>query len=389
MAKKTLLSWSSGKDSAWALYKLQQNPEFELKGLFCTINEEFNRVAIHGVRVELLKKQAEALGLPIEIIKLPYPCSNEDYERIMDEFIKKSEQNQIEHFAYGDLFLEEIRDYRINQLKNSKITPVFPVWGIKTDELAVKMIKKGLKAVITCVDSKVVPREFSGKDFNDDFLKKLPETIDPCGENGEFHSFVYDGPMFTKPLDIKRGEIVEKGEFIFADIMENTKNEIETKRLILRRINESDKDILTTLFTSAETMKYLPGGKPLSDSQIEEYLKKRISHWEKGYGVFIISPKDNPDLKIGYAGVENIEGTNFNDVRYGLLKSQHKKGYALEAAESVVDFYFDKKINDEIFGVAVNENFPSIKILEKLGMKKRNIKIYDVEGISTFSLLKK
>lgn len=220
MAKKILLSWSTGKDSAWALYKLLQNSEYQVKGLFSTINEEYKRVAIHGVRVELLKKQAQLLGLPIEIIKLPHPCSNDDYERIMKGFIKKSEENGIENFAYGDLFLEDIRDYRINQLKDSKIKPVFPLWGMKTASLSRTMIKKGLKAVITCVDSKIVSRDFCGKYFDNDFLDNLPDNADPCGENGEFHSFVYDGPMFSTPLKIETGEIVEKGEFIFADVLE-------------------------------------------------------------------------------------------------------------------------------------------------------------------------
>lgn len=220
MANKTLLSWSTGKDSAWTLYKLLQNPKFEVKGLFTTINEEFERVAIHGVRVELLKRQAGLLGLPIKIIKLPYPCTNEDYEKIMDRFIKKSEDEGIENFAYGDLFLEDIRDYRINQLKDSKIKPVFPLWGMKTADLSKTMIKNGLKAVITCVDSKIVPKDFCGKNFDNSFLNSLPQNVDRCGENGEFHSFVYDGPMFSTPLRIKTGEIVEKGEFIFADVLE-------------------------------------------------------------------------------------------------------------------------------------------------------------------------
>ena len=212
------MSWSSGKDSAWALYKLQQDPEIELVGLFCTVNKEFDRIAMHGVRVELLLLQAKNLGLPIEIIEIPYPCSNEDYEKIMGQFIQRIKSENIEYIAFGDLFLEDIRKYREEKLNGTGISPVFPIWNIPTDELAREMINSGLKTIITCIDPKQTPIEYAGKEFDESFLDNLPDSVDPCGENGEFHSFVYDGPMFREKLDIKVGDIVHRDDFVFVDI---------------------------------------------------------------------------------------------------------------------------------------------------------------------------
>lgn len=220
MKKKALMSWSTGKDSAWTLYKLQQNQDVELVGLFCTINKEFERVAIHGVRVELLKQQAERLRLPIEIIELPYPCSNADYETIMGQFIERAKGQAIEYFAFGDLFLEDIRNYREKQFKGSGIKPIFPIWGIPTDELSRDMVSSGVRAVITCIDPKQIPEEFVGRVYDDDFLDALPDTVDPCGENGEFHSFAFSGPMFKEPIDIVVGDIVHRDGFVFADVLE-------------------------------------------------------------------------------------------------------------------------------------------------------------------------
>jgi len=214
-----MMSWSSGKDSAWALYQLQNNPEIDLVGLFCTINKEFNRVTMHGVRVELLQKQADNIGLPLEIIEIPYPCSNIEYEQIMGEFVEKAKKMHIENFAFGDLFLEEVRNYREEKLKNSGIKAIFPIWGIPTDELSRKMITNGLRTIITCINPKQTPDKFIGKEFDDNFLASLPETIDPCGENGEFHSFVFDGPMFKEKINIVLGDIVQRDDFVFADIL--------------------------------------------------------------------------------------------------------------------------------------------------------------------------
>ncbi len=219
MKRKTLMSWSSGKDSAWALHKLQQNPEIDLVGLFCTVNKKFDRIAMHGVRVELLQKQARSIGLPLDIIEIPYPCSNAEYEKIMGQFVKTAINNNIEHFAFGDLFLEDVRSYREEKLKGSGIKPVFPVWGIPTDKLLREMISGGLRTVITCIDPRQISEEFVGRELDENFLCSLPKEVDPCGENGEFHSFVFDGPMFKEKIDIFVGDIVHRDDFIFADIL--------------------------------------------------------------------------------------------------------------------------------------------------------------------------
>lgn len=219
MKRKTLMSWSSGKDSAWALYNLQQDPEIDLVGLFCTVNKEFNRVAMHGVRVELLQKQAQSIGLPLEILEIPNPCSNSEYEAVMGQFVDRAKSNKVEHFAFGDLFLEDIRHYREEKLKDSGISPIFPIWGIPTDMLVRQMISGGLKTVITCIDPKQISKEFVGKELDESFLSALPKNIDPCGENGEFHSFVFDGPMFKERIEIRVGDIVQRDNFVFADIL--------------------------------------------------------------------------------------------------------------------------------------------------------------------------
>ena len=217
--KKTMMSWSSGKDSAWAFYKLLQNPKIEVVGLFCTVNRKFKRVAMHGISIELLLQQAKRIGLPMELIEIPYPCNNEEYEKIMAQFVKKAKNNHIEYFAFGDLFLEDIRNYRAQKLYSCGIKPIFPIWGSSTDALAKEMINNGLKTIITCIDPKQIPQRFIGKEFNEIFLESLPKSVDPCGENGEFHSFVYDAPMFSKPIQVSVGEIIHRDNFIFADLI--------------------------------------------------------------------------------------------------------------------------------------------------------------------------
>lgn len=217
--KKTLLSWSSGKDSAWTLYQLQQDDGIELVGLVTTVNQTHQRVAMHAVRVSLLEQQAEAAGLPLHIINIPHPCSNEIYNKAMEDFFKSIEGQGITHMAFGDLYLEDIRQYRIDNLKKTSLAPLFPLWLKPTDVLAQAMLAGGLKTRITCVDPKQLSASFVGREFNQAFLDDLPETVDPCGENGEFHSFAYDGPMFKQPIKIQLGETVERDGFVFADLL--------------------------------------------------------------------------------------------------------------------------------------------------------------------------
>lgn len=219
MRKKTLLGWSSGKDSAWALHLLRQMDDFEVVGLFTTVNAEFQRVAMHAVRLELLKRQAEAVGLPLETLNIPHPCSNLQYESVMAKFVDTSREKGVRCMAFGDLFLQDIRSYREEKLKDSGIAPLFPLWEIPTDRLARQMVSEGLRAYITCIDPKKLPGRFAGREFGPAFLDALPESVDPCGENGEFHTFAVDGPMFKKPVGIHVGEVVERDGFIFADLL--------------------------------------------------------------------------------------------------------------------------------------------------------------------------
>jgi uncharacterized protein (TIGR00290 family) len=218
MEKKTLMSWSSGKDSAWTLHKLQQDPGIKLEGLFCVTNAEFDRVTMHGVRVELLHRQAESIGLPLHIVEIPYPCSDEKYAEVMSTFVKEAKNSGIECFAFGDLFLEDVRRYREEKLKGSGIEPIFPLWNQPTDKLSFLIIESGIKAVLTCIAPGKLSEEFIGREYNEQFLSSIPETIDPCGEHGEFHSFVFDGPMFQTPIDVSLGNVVERDGFVFMDV---------------------------------------------------------------------------------------------------------------------------------------------------------------------------
>jgi uncharacterized protein (TIGR00290 family) len=217
--KRILLSWSGGKDSAWALHVLRQSGEFEVGGLLTTVNERFRRVAIHGFREELLERQAEMAGLPLWKVDLPFPCSNEEYEARMAVVCERAVREGFEGVAFGDLFLEEIRAYRVAKLAGTGLEPVFPVWGIPTDALATEMMAGGLRARLTCVDPRRVPAEFAGREWDAGLLKELPVGVDPCGENGEFHSFAYAGPMFREDIPVMAGERVERDGFVYADLL--------------------------------------------------------------------------------------------------------------------------------------------------------------------------
>ena len=217
--RRVWLSWSTGKDSAWTLFQLQLNPEVEVSGLFTTVNGEFQRTAMHAVRVALLKAQAEACGLPLKIIELPWPCSNREYEQAMQGLLEFLHAEQAEAVAFGDLFLEDVRAYREQQMAGSGLDLLFPLWGRPTDELAEAMIAGGLQATLTCVDPRKLPRRFAGRRFDRKLLTDLPEGIDPCGENGEFHTFVHAGPIFRRPLAVETGEVVERDGFVFCDVL--------------------------------------------------------------------------------------------------------------------------------------------------------------------------
>jgi len=215
--KRVLLSWSSGKDSAWTLHVLRQRADCKVVGLLTTVNAEFDRVAMHGTRRTVLEAQARAAGLPLWQIPLPWPCSNETYEEQMRAAVQRAIDEGIDAVAFGDLFLADIRAYREGQLGNTGLEPLFPLWDIPTPSLAREMIAAGLRAKLTCVDTKQLPASFVGRDFDLSLLVDLPPQIDPCGEHGEFHTCVYAGPMFTEPLPLEAGEIVTRDQFAYAD----------------------------------------------------------------------------------------------------------------------------------------------------------------------------
>jgi uncharacterized protein (TIGR00290 family) len=216
---KCLVSWSSGKDSAWLVHVLRSMAGIEIGGLLTTINEAAQRVAMHAVRVELLEVQAEALGLPLWKVPIPFPCSNEAYERAMADAVARAVSEDFTHVAFGDLFLEDVRRYREERLAGTGLAPLFPLFGADTAGLARQMVASGLAARITCVNPAVLDRRFAGRDFDAALLADLPAAIDPCGERGEFHSFAYAGPMFNKRIPVENGEVVERDGFVFADLV--------------------------------------------------------------------------------------------------------------------------------------------------------------------------
>lgn len=220
MVKRVVVSWSTGKDAAWALHVLRKDPSVEVVGLLTTSNEAFDRTAMHGVRRELLRLQAEAVGLPVLEAMLPWPCSNEQYEARMTALLAQVRQEwNPDAVAFGDLYLEDVRAYREEKMAGTGLEPLFPVWGLPTRELAFEMVRSGVRAKVSCIDSRKLPDSFAGREFDESFLNDLPDGIDPCAESGEFHTCVYDGPAFLKPVPVRVGEIVQRDGFVYADVI--------------------------------------------------------------------------------------------------------------------------------------------------------------------------
>jgi uncharacterized protein (TIGR00290 family) len=215
--KRVLLSWSSGKDSAWSLYVLRQMADYEIVGLLTTVNSQFDRVAMHGTRREILESQARAAELPLWDVPLPWPCSNDAYESEMRDACARAVVAGVNAIAFGDLFLQDIRAYREAQLAASGLMPLFPLWELPTAELAREMIAGGVRAKLTCVDTEQLSCSFAGREFDRELLRELPAAVDPCGERGEFHTCVYAGPMFKRPLSLEAGEVVQRDRFAYAD----------------------------------------------------------------------------------------------------------------------------------------------------------------------------
>ena len=215
---KILLSWSSGKDSAWGLHLLRRQYPGAVQGLLTTVNEAVDRVAMHAVRRDVLEAQARAAGLPLVVVPIPHPCPNEIYEARMRTAVATAVADGFTHVAFGDLFLEDVRNYRVERLAGTGLEPLFPVWGIPTAALAEEMIAAGLRARVACVDTRILDASFVGREFDHRLLRDLPSGVDPCGENGEFHTCVYAGPMFQKPLSLESGEVVAREPFVWRDL---------------------------------------------------------------------------------------------------------------------------------------------------------------------------
>jgi uncharacterized protein (TIGR00290 family) len=216
---RCVVAWSSGKDSAWTLHRLRAAGSVEIVGLLTTLNEAHGRVAMHAVRETLLEAQAAAAGLPLHKVWIPSPCPNEIYEARMAEAVERLVAGGVSTMAFGDLFLDDVRRYREEKLAGSGIAPIFPLWQEPTPALAQAMVAGGLEAIVTCVDPRRLDARFCGRRFDARFLADLPAGVDPCGENGEFHSFVHAGPMFARPIAIETGAIVERDGFVFADVL--------------------------------------------------------------------------------------------------------------------------------------------------------------------------
>jgi len=219
MDGRAWMSWSSGKDSAFALHTVRTQHDVDVVGLLVTINADADRVAMHAVRRSLLEAQARRLGLPLHVVEIPSPCPNDVYETRMAAAMTAAQDAGIEHIVFGDLFLEDVRAYRERNLGMAGIRPLFPLWGRPTDRLARDMLGAGIRAVLTCVDPSVLPAEFAGRSFDETLLAELPAGVDPCGERGEFHTFAWDGPGFNAPVDIEIGQTITRDGFVFCDVL--------------------------------------------------------------------------------------------------------------------------------------------------------------------------
>ena len=220
MKKKAVFSWSTGKDSALALHKILNQNEYDIVSLVTTVTEDYGRVSMHGLRVELLEEQAESLGIPLKKIYIPKQCTNDIYEKSFEDGLREFRESGVYNIIFGDIFLEDVRNYRLKQMDKIDMNCVFPIWHEKSTDLAERFIDLGFRAKIICVDSEVLGKEFAGREYDRDFLTDLPENIDKCGENGEFHTFTYDGPLFSFSVDCTAGDIVLKdSRFFYCDIV--------------------------------------------------------------------------------------------------------------------------------------------------------------------------
>jgi uncharacterized protein (TIGR00290 family) len=216
---RAVVSWSSGKDAAFALHLARLGGEVEIAGLLSSINAEFQRVSMHGVRRELLEQQARAAGLPLQIVELPWPCPNEEYERRMAAACQHLREQGIEAVIFGDIHLADVRDYREQQMARAGLKPLFPLWGRDSRQLLEEMLAAGVRARIVCLDPRRLSPAFAGAELSAALLPSLPEGVDPCGENGEFHTFVTHAPVFSAPVEVTAGAVIERDGFLYADLL--------------------------------------------------------------------------------------------------------------------------------------------------------------------------
>ena len=219
MPLPVLFSWSGGKDSAMALHALLHNSEFEVVALLTTVTDGYERISMHGVRNELLRRQANSIGLPVEKVRIPPQCINAVYEARIAEVLLRFRERGVLHVAFGDIFLEDLRAYREEKLLRADMSALFPLWKVDTHELAERFLKDRFRAITVCVDPRKLDKSFAGRELDAAFFRELPPGVDPCGENGEFHTFVYDGPIFRTPVSVRTGQVVERDSFIFCDLL--------------------------------------------------------------------------------------------------------------------------------------------------------------------------
>jgi uncharacterized protein (TIGR00290 family) len=219
MRTPVLFSWSGGKDSAMALHALLRNPDYEVVALLTTVTEGYDRISMHGVRKELLHRQAESIGLPVEEVLIPPECVNPVYEVRMAEVVSRFRDRGVLHIGFGDIFLEDLRAYREEKLVSAEMTAIFPIWKVDTRELAARFIAEKFRAITVCIDPRKLAPSFAGRELNASFFRDLPADVDPCGENGEFHTFVFDGPIFRAAIRVQVGAVVERDSFVFCDVL--------------------------------------------------------------------------------------------------------------------------------------------------------------------------